>query len=99
MERLLIRSAASVGLIVLMATVLMAGEPAKQDAVKKDMDGIQGRQGSPGLEYFRGESPCPAFVSSRWMWWNCRARSLLVLDAFPAIHLSECFHEVHLCAR
>jgi len=42
MKMLLICSTVYVGLIVLLATSLMAGEPPKQDAVKKDLDGIQG---------------------------------------------------------
>jgi uncharacterized protein (TIGR03067 family) len=52
-----IRSAANVGLIALLATRLMGGEPPKQDAVRKDRDGIQGTWKIVALEADGKQAP------------------------------------------
>lgn len=57
MKMLLIRSAVSAGLIVLMANSLIAGEAVKQDAVKKDVDAIQGTWKIVALEADGKQAP------------------------------------------
>ncbi len=56
-KRRWIRGAVNVGLIVLLATSLMAGEPPRQDAVKKDLDGIQGTWKMVALEADGKQAP------------------------------------------
>ena len=63
MKMPLIRSAANVGLVLLISTSLMAGEPPKQDTVKKDMDGIQGTWKIVALEA-NGEQGPPEIVAA-----------------------------------
>jgi len=57
MKILLIRSAVNVGLVVLIANSLMAGEPSKQDAFKKDLDAIQGTWKIVALEAGGKQAP------------------------------------------
>ncbi len=57
MKMLPIRSAVNVGLVVLTANSLMAGEPAKQDAFKKDVDAIQGTWKIVALEADGKQAP------------------------------------------
>ena len=57
MKMHLIRSAVNGGLIVLLATSLIAGESSKQDAVKKDVDGIQGTWKMVALEAEGKQAP------------------------------------------
>jgi uncharacterized protein (TIGR03067 family) len=47
----------TVGLIVLVATNLLAAEPPKQDVVKKDVDAIQGSWKLVALEYDGKQAP------------------------------------------
>jgi uncharacterized protein (TIGR03067 family) len=57
MKMLLIRRAVFVGLLGLMVTSLMAGEPPNQDAVKKDVEGIQGTWKMVALEADGKQAP------------------------------------------
>jgi uncharacterized protein (TIGR03067 family) len=57
MKMLMIRSAVNVGLILLMANSLMAGEAVKQDAFKKDLDAIQGTWKIVNLEAGGKQAP------------------------------------------
>ncbi len=57
MKTLLIRSAVNVGVVVLMASSLIAAEPPKPDAVKRDLDGIQGTWKMVALEADGKQAP------------------------------------------
>jgi uncharacterized protein (TIGR03067 family) len=63
MKMLPIRGAVNVGLVVLIANSLMAGEPSKQDAFKKDLDAIQGTWKTVNLEADGKQAPAEIVVA------------------------------------
>jgi uncharacterized protein (TIGR03067 family) len=65
MKTLLIRSAVNFALIALLATSLMAGESSKQDAVKKDLDGIQGTWKMAALEAEGQHAPADVIATMK----------------------------------
>ena len=67
MKMPLIRSVVIIGLIVLVANRLMAGEPAKQDALKKDLDGIQGTWRIVALEANGEQGPAEIVTALKFI--------------------------------